>query len=275
MTKPKFPLNPPFAVITASKKGGTGKTHLMLMIADLLTLNGYPYSVFQADDKKRLTQMLGAQAVDLRPNPDLVMNDPVLIRKAFTPFYTACRAAVETRNSVLFDIGADEVENTSNFLTDVEIDEDLVAWKLPLLVFVLVKAETDAIGSAAETIRRFRAAVPSAHLFLVENLFGVRDALDQMPPDCIAAREYANDLKPLLGGVARIQMPRMNSDYWGPYENAGLRYLRALALDPEEGSKLLNKEIGDVKMARRAVTVFFKAMHGALSQVIKLPKGGK
>jgi hypothetical protein len=96
-----------------------------------------------------------------------------------------------------------------------------------------------------------------------------------MPPDCIAAREYANDLKPLLGGVARIQMPRMNSDYWGPYENAGLRYLRALALDPEEGSKLLNKEIGDVKMARRAVTVFFKAMHGALSQVIKLPKGGK
>jgi CobQ/CobB/MinD/ParA nucleotide binding domain len=272
MTKPKFPLNPPFAVITASKKGGTGKTHLMLMIADLLTLNGYPYSVFQADDKMRLTHMLGAKVVDLRPNPDLVMNDPVLIRKAFTPFYTACRAAVGTRDSVLLDIGADEVENTSNFLTDVEIDEDLVAWKLPLLVFVLVKAETDAIRSAAETIRRFRTAVPSAHLLLVENLFEIRHSLDQLPPNCIAAREY-DELKPLLPGVARIQMPKLNSDYWGPYENAGLRYLKALALNPEEGSKLLKEEIGDYKLARRAVTMFFSSMHRALSQVIKLPKG--
>jgi hypothetical protein len=273
MTKP--PLLPPVAIITASKKGGTGKTHLMLAVADLLTMNGYPYSVFQADDKKRLSQMLGAKVVDLRPNPDLVMNDPALVRKSFTPFYTACLASVTTRNSVLFDIGADEVENTANFLTDVEIDEDLVAWKLPLLVFVLVKAETDAIGSAAETIRRFRAAVPSAHLFLVENLFGVRDSLDHLPPDSLAAREYANELKPLLGGVQRIQMPKINSDYWGPYENAGLRYLKALALSPTEGAKLLDKEEGDVKLARRAVAIFFRSMQGALSQIIKLPKGIK
>jgi len=122
----KFPLLPPAAIITASKKGGTGKTHLMTTVADLLTLNGYPYSVFQADDKRRLGKMLGARVVDLRPNPDLVMNDPALVRKAFTPFYTACQAATATGNSVLFDIGADEVENTANFLTDGEIDEDLV-----------------------------------------------------------------------------------------------------------------------------------------------------
>src|SRR5882757_5118922 len=77
------------------------------------------------------------------------------------------------------DIGADEVENAANFLTDVEIDEDLVTWKLPMLVFVLVQAEPDAIGSAAETIRRFRKAVPSAHLVLVENLLE-RKALDQL-----------------------------------------------------------------------------------------------
>jgi hypothetical protein len=273
MTKARFPLLPPVAIITASKKGGTGKTHLMTIIADLLTLNGYAYSVFQADDKKRLSKMLGAKAVDLRPNPDLVMHDPALVRKAFTPFYTACQASVATRNSVLFDIGADEVENAANFLTDVEIDEDLITWKLPMMVFVLVQAEPDAIGSAAETIRRFRAAVPSAHLILVENLLE-RKSLDQLSASNIAGQQYAKELKPLLDGVTRMLMPGILSEFWEPYENAGLRFLKAMALDPAEGSKLLKKEIGDVKLARRAVTIFFKSMHGALSQVIELPKGG-
>ena len=59
--KLSFPLTPPVAVITASKKGGTGKTHLMLTVADMLTLNGYPYTVFQADDKRRLSAMIGSR----------------------------------------------------------------------------------------------------------------------------------------------------------------------------------------------------------------------
>ncbi|MDB5616725.1 hypothetical protein [Tardiphaga sp.] len=272
MTK-SFPLSLPVALITASKKGGTGKTHLMTTIADLLTLNGYPYSVFQADDKKRLSKMLGARVVDLRPNPDLIMNDPALVRTAFTPFYTACQAAVPAGNSVLFDIGADEVENTANYLTDVEIDEDLGTWKLPMLVFVLVQAEPDAIGSAAETIRRFRKAVPSAHLVLVENLLE-RKPLDQLSAASIAGQQYAKELKPLLDHVTRMVMPGIISEFWEPYENAGLRFLKALAMDPAEGSKLLKKPVGDVKLARRAVTIFFRSMHGALSQLINLPKGG-
>ncbi|MCK1299685.1 MULTISPECIES: hypothetical protein [unclassified Bradyrhizobium] len=269
----KLPLTPPAAILTASKKGGTGKTHLMTTIADLLTLNGYSYCAFQADDKKRLGKMLGARVVDLRPNPDLVMNDPALVRRAFTPFYTACETATGTGGSVLFDIGADEVENTANFLTDVEIEEDLITWKLPMLVFVLVQAEPDAIGSAAETIRRFRMAVPSADLVLVENLHE-RKSLDQLSVGSIAGQQYAKELKPVLDGVTRIAMPGIISEFWEPYENAGLRFLKAMAMDPTEDSKLLKKPVGDVKRARRAVTIFFRSMHGALSQLIKLPKGG-
>lgn len=272
MTK-SFPLTPPAAFVTASKKGGTGKTFLMATIADLMTVNGYPYSVFQADDKMRLGTLLGAKVVDLRPDPDLVMGDPALIRKAFTPFYTACSEAIESRKSVLLDIGADEVENAANFLTDVEIDEDLTTWGLPMVVFVLVQAETDAISSAAETIRRFRSAVPTARLVMVENLLE-RGSLEALKTKGPARHQFEKDLKPLLGGVTRITMPAILSDFWEPYENAGLRFLKALAMDPKEGAKRLDMEVGDVKMARRAVATYFGAMHAALSKLIVLPKGG-
>lgn len=272
MTK-TFPLPPPVALTTASKKGGTGKTFLMATIADLMTLNGYSYSVFQADDKKRLSSLIGAKVVDLRPNPDLVMGDPSLVRKAFTPFYTACSEATQSGKSVLFDIGADEVENAANFLADVEIDEDLITWKLPMVVFVLVQAETDAIASAAETIRRFRSAVPSARLVLVENLLD-RGSLQALKTTGPARHQFEKDLKPLLASVTCITMPAILPDFWEPFENAGLRFLKALAMDPKEGAKRLNMEVGDLKLARRAVAIYFRAMHAALSKLIVLPKGG-
>ena len=268
-----IPLKPPFLGVTAAKKGGVGKTHLMATIADLLALNGYPFTAFQADDKRRLSTLIGAKVVDLRPNPDLVMHDPALVRRSFTPLYTAASKAVSTGQSVLFDIGADEVENAANFLKEVDLDEDLATWKLPALVFVLVQAETDAIASAAETIRRFREALPSARIVLVENLLD-RGSLEGLRNSGPARQQLEKDLKPLLAGIERIAMPAILADFWEPYENAGLRFLKALAMDPQEAAKRLGMEVGDVKIARRAIAVFFREMHRGLSKLIDLPKGG-
>jgi hypothetical protein len=267
------PAKPPILAITAAKKGGVGKTHLMATVADLLAVNGYPFTAFQADDKKRLATLIGAKVIDLRPNPDLVMHDPALVRKSFTPLYTAASKAIASGQSVLFDIGADEVENAANFLREVDIDEDLVSWKLPAFVFVLVQAETDAIASAAETIRRFREAMPSARLVLVENLID-RGPLDGLRNNGPARQQFERELKPLLTGVERIKMPAILADFWEPYENAGLRFLKALAMEPQDAAKRLGMEVGDVKIARRAVAVFFRDMHQSLSQLIYLPKGG-
>ncbi|MBR1089375.1 hypothetical protein JQ621_18085 [Bradyrhizobium manausense] len=269
----KFPVKPPFLGVTAAKKGGVGKTHLMATIADLLALNGYPFTAFQADDKKRLATLIGAKVVDLRPNPDLVMNDPALVRRSFTPLYTAASKAMSIGHSVLFDIGADEVENAANFLKEVDIDEDLASWKLPAFAFVLVQAETDAIASAAETIRRFREAIPSARIVLVENLMD-RGSLENLRNSGPARQQFERELKPLLAGVERITMPAILADFWEPYENAGLRFLKALAMEPQEAARRLGMEVGDVKIARRAVAVFFRDMHRSLSQLIVLPKGG-
>ena len=268
------PMKPPFFAITAAKKGGVGKTHLMATVADMLALNACPFVAFQADDKKRLSTLIGTKVTDLRPNPDQVMHEPALVLKSFTPLYTAASKAMSSGHSVLFDIGADEVENAANFLKEVDIDEDLVTWKLPALVLVLVQAETDAIASAAETIRRFREAMPSARIVLVENLLdrGPLDALRNYGP---ARQQYEKQLKPLLAGVERIVMPAILADFWEPFENAGLRFLKALAMEPQEAAKRLSMEVGDVKIARRAIAVFFRDMHRSLSRLIELPKGGE
>jgi hypothetical protein len=269
----RVPTKPPFFALSASKKGGVGKTQFLLTLADLLTLNGYPFVAFQADDKKRLSALIGTKVVDLRPNPDLVMNEPALVRRSFTPLYTAASKAIASNQSVLFDIGADEVENAANFVKDVDLDEDLVSWKLPAFAFVLVQAETDAIISAAETIRRFREALPSATIVLVENLLD-RGALQNLRNSGPARTAYEKELKPLLTGVERFVMPAIIADFWEPYENAGLRFLKALAMEPQEAAKRLGMEVGDVKIARRAVAIYFRDMHRSLSRLIALPMGG-
>ena len=273
MPKTSARFNPPVAVITASKKGGTGKTMLAATVADLFTLNGYALAVFQADDKMRLATMLGTKVVGLRPDPDLVLTDPALIRRSFTPFYSACAQASANKTSVLLDVGADEVENVANYLNDVEIEDDLATWKLPLIVMVPTLSEANSINSAAVTIDRFRQAVPSAHIVLVENNFG-RGPLDSLPASGPARQEFEKHLKPLLAGVTRMSMPGIVTDFWKPYEDRGIRFLKAIAMDKEEGAKRLSMEIGDVKIARRAVTLYFAAMHAELSHIVVLPKGG-
>lgn len=273
MPKTTLRFSPPMAVITASKKGGTGKTMLAATVADLFAVNGYALAVFQADDKMRLATMLGTNVVGLRPDPDRVLDDPALIRRAFTPFYSACTQASATKTSVLLDVGADEVENVANYLNDVEIEDDLATWKLPLIVMVPTLSEADSINSAAVTIARFRKAVPSAHIVLVENNFG-RGPLDSLPASGPAREEFEKHLKPLLAGVTRMSMPAIVTDFWKPYEDRGIRFLKAIAMDKEEGAKRLAMEIGDVKIARRAVTLYFTAMHAELSRIIVLPRGG-
>lgn len=69
-------------------------------------------------------------------------------------------------------------------------------------------------------------------------------------------------------------MPAIVTDFWKPYEDRGIRFLKATAMDKEESAKRLSMEIGDAKIARRAVTLYFAAMHAELSRIVVLPKGG-
>ena len=75
--------------------------------------------------------------------------------------------------------------------------------------------------------------------------------------------------------VFLLVMPAIAKEYWAPYEGAGLRFIRAIALAPEAASRTLKREVGEVKVMRAQITKYFRAMHAQLSQIINLPKGGQ
>jgi len=269
--KPKTSTVPlPALLATISQESAVGKTTFMTALADVLTLSGQPYTVFQADDKPRLQQMLGARVVDLKPDPELLLAQPSLLRTAYTPLYTACAQAKVAGSSVLLDGGAREVEHLASFFTDIELDEDLVAWQLPMMVFVPVQADPESILAAIMTWREVRAAVPSVRMVLVENLHD-RGRIDRLSATSPARRLFDAELRPIMGDAPRLVMPALLTGFWQPFEEAGTRFLKVMAMTPDEGSAQLGMDVGDFKLARGHVTRFFSHMRREIESVLALP----
>lgn len=269
--KPKTSTMPlPALIATISQESAVGKTTFITALADVLTLSGQPYTVFQADDKPRLQQMLGARVVDLKPDPELLLAQPSLLRTAYTPLYTACAQAKTAGSSVLLDGGAREVEHLASFFTDIELDDDLVAWQLPMMVFVPVQADPESILAAVMTWREVTAAVPSARMVLVENLHD-RGRIEHLSATSPARRLFDAELRPILGDAPRLLMPALLTGFWQPFEEAGARFLKVMAMTPDEGSAQFGMDVGDFKLARGHVTRFFGHMRREIESVLALP----
>jgi hypothetical protein len=270
---PKSSISLPALLAAISQESAVGKTTLMTVLADYLTLGRYSYSAFQADDKPRLSEMLGSKVVDLKPDPELLMEQPSLLRTAYTPLYTACSLATALQSSVLLDGGAREVENLCGFFGDVGLDEDLVAWKLPMVIFVPVQADPESIGAAAMTWSRLSAVLPSARMVLVENLHD-RGRIERLKPQSPARRLFEKELAPLVAGAPRIVMPAIVTDFWQPFEESGTRFLKVMAMDAEEGGKTFSMSTGDFKIARGNITRFFQKMQAQFEQLLHVQSEG-
>jgi hypothetical protein len=68
-------------------------------------------------------------------------------------------------------------------------------------------------------------------------------------------------------------MPAILTDFWQPFEEAGTRFLKVLAMSPHEGAAQFGIEVGDFKLARGHVTRFFKHMTMEIGSVLALPSG--
>lgn len=268
-----FPITLPGLVMSACEESAVGKTTKATVLADVLTLMGHPFVAFQSDAKPRLREMLGSIVTDLRPDPDRLLTEPALLRTAFTPLHTAYLQIARTGATVLFDSGAKDIPNIANFLVDVEFDDDLRKLGHPMIIFIVVQADPEAIEGAAMTWRALRGAVPSAHLVLVENAFD-RGTIATLKPGSPAKRKYEAELQPLVGNAPHLVMPAMVTEFWQPFEESGTRFIRVMAMDAGEGAERFGMEVGDFKIARGNITRFFQTMQRELARVIVLPEGG-
>lgn len=269
-----FPVTAPGVFTTFCQDSAVGKTTQATVLADYFALAGHACVAFQSDDKPRLQQMLGTAVTSLRPDPERLLTKPAMLHTALTPFYTACAEIRTSGASVLFDTGAKDVEIVCDYMREVDLEQDLRDWGVPMIAFVLVQADPEAIEGAVMTWRALRKAVPSARLVLVENRFD-RGALAALKPASPARRLYETQLQPLVGEAPHLVMPAMLTDFWQPVEEAGMRFIKVMALDAAEGADRFNMPVGDFKLVRGHITRFFQAMSAELAKVAILPKEGR
>lgn len=267
-------IKPPFVAITANDKGGVGKSTLNLVLIDLLMLNGISTQVIQVDEQERLSTLLGTRVQRIAVNLEDARRDPKALMAAFAPIYHACSQSAQNGSALAIEIGANRLDSFSAWLKAVDLDEDLRRWNLPAVVFALAPGEIEAVRKGAAALQTFREALPCAQRVFVENRYGQKTIKD------LAARQdtaaiIRKELLPALKGAQRLIMPAVEADSWAPFENAGIRFIKAIAMKPEEAAERLGEDIANVKVMRADLVRFFKAMHGQLSQLFELPEGGK
>ena len=145
--------------------------------------------------------------------------------------------------------------------------------EFPLLIFVpFLPLDAESTTQAAFTVQRMRAATPSATMVIVENRYG--GAVERIVKGSHAAQSY-EQLVDAAKNSPRIVMPAIAREYWAPWEGAGIRFLKALAMDAEEASVQLGRSVGEIKIARSAIARFWRVMHRQVNEIIDLPMGGE
>mgnify|MGYP006869349872 FL=1 len=217
--------------------------------------------------------MIGEGVRDLRPDPNLLTDDPTIATRALTPFYDSVRESLGQQMISLLDSGANQVENVSTFLTMVDYSGDIAQWQLPTIACVpFFPLDPESTAQSTYTVTRLLDAVPNIRLVLIENRHG--GSVGRIAPGSIAEANYAT-LLATAAGADRIVMPAIQREYWAPFEGAGIRFLKILAMKPEDGALALNRSIGEIKIMKSAVAQFWREMHAQLSRIISLPEGGK
>lgn len=259
---------PPYVAIFANQKGGVGKTLAACTLIDCLALGGIPCTVVQIDDQQRLSSLIGMQVLTIVPDLQEARRNPRALMSVFAPIYAACEAAAKSGSVVVIDVGANMVGLLCAWLEAVDLDEDLRSWRLPLLLLVPGVAEPEALRQAAATLAAGSKALPSARRIFVENRRN--GAIADLSPHSEAAAIVKGELAPALKGVARMTMPLIEGDSWQPFENASLRFIKAIAMPPQEAAALIGEDVANAKVMRSDIARFFKAMQAEFGRLVAL-----
>ncbi|MCA0418547.1 MAG: hypothetical protein LCH80_07460 [Proteobacteria bacterium] len=261
-------LPPPYVAIFANQKGGVGKTLLACTHIDCLALAGIPCTVIQIDDQQRLASLIGAQVLTILPDLQEARRNPRALMAVFAPIYAACEAAAKSGSVVVIDVGANQFASLCAWLQAVDLDEDLRAWRLPVLLFVPGVAEPEALRQGAATLAAGAKALPSAKRVFVENRRN--GAIADLSPHSEAAAIVKGELAPALKGVARVTMPAIEGESWQPFENASLRFIKAIAMPPLEAAALISEDVANAKVMRSDIARYFKAMQAEFGRLVAL-----
>jgi hypothetical protein len=259
-------VRPPCLIVVANVRGGCGKTTVALTVADTLALAGYPVQPFQVDEQPQLARLMGQEVTSLLPDLGQVGNNPRALTAPFAPLYDACMAAPETGSAVLVDVGANMVSALARWLKDVALQEDLSAWGMTALILVPAVCDTAAVKGAIETLGLIRPVLPGAVPVFIENQ---RDKpFEETRPGSDIYQVLLSELPFALDGCHALAMPEIQGDAWQVFEQAGIRFTKAVGLAPGELATHLGESIAETKIMQSHIARYLVTMRRELARCL-------
>lgn len=265
---------PPVACIVDGDVGGVGKSLLAILIAMCFALIEAPLKILELDEQGKLKRFLGSNVeglhaarldVDADGERDLV---PV-----FAPFHEALTTMPATKQSLLLEVGGALTELTNAFMSEIDVDQDITALDLNVVIFLVVVATEESIGQVVGQIGRLRQIMPSARIVIVRN---ERDGCPVAAATDMPER-LAKDFAKALAAYPSIRMPRLRLK--------SRRLMEALGVSPatvvnwrrehfKEAMTRTKKPLAEAKRFVNDVAAWSGTMHGELVRILPFLGGG-
>ena len=258
--------------IVANDKGGQGKTVSSLGVADHAFLHDARLAVAQIDTQLRLSTALGRSILTIEPTNQQVRRDPAAEARAFTPLYTLLEKARMRGEDVLVDAGANQAARLANWMSLVDLEEDLREWGSDITLLIPYVAEAEGMRMGGQTARLLLERLPTAQLVFVENNRDGR--FDDLHAASDAAHVYREIIAPLRSKATVVKMDSITAGSWRPFEAAGCRLLQVAQMPVEHVMKITGLPRPEAKIARGDVAAWTAAFFAELDPVLPWSRTG-
>jgi hypothetical protein len=209
----------PIAIHIDGDAGGVGKSLLGVTIAQAFGLVDYALQIFELDDQAKLARFLGSTSVTAlhgaSASRDAYGEQDTALK--FEPYHNALVGMANGSPSVLLEIGGSLTGLANDFVREVDLEEDLGALGLTLIVFLVVVASEESVRQVLAQLATLRRILPSAKPIIVlnERNGSPLSSDSQLPTDLVEQLESA------CGSVATIRMPKIREKSQRLYESLG------------------------------------------------------
>ncbi|MCX7321287.1 MAG: hypothetical protein NT113_18000 [Hyphomicrobiales bacterium] len=212
MAKTKSPIRPvkavtpPVTCIVDGDVGGVGKSLLAILIAMAFSLVDATLRVFELDEQGKLQRFLGPNVQSLHAAKlDADAEGERDLLPVFAPFHEALTTMPQSNASVLLEVGGALTELANSFIAEVDVDDDISALGLNVVVFLVMVATAESVRQVLGQATRLERILPSAQIVVVLN---ERDGCPQKASRDMP-EELARGVDRLLDTYTHMRLPRL------------------------------------------------------------------
>jgi hypothetical protein len=279
-TKPVFEapksvaVAPPIACIVDGDVGGVGKSLLAIMLATAFSLVEAAMKIFELDEQGKLARFLGPQVESLHAaRLDADADGERDLLPVFARFHEALTSMPQTGQSLLLEVGGALTELANTYVAEVDIDEDITALNLIVVVFLVVVATEESVRQVLGQLQTLRRILPSARVVIVRN------ERDGCPIE--ASRDMPENLAKGLGKALSIypsiRMPRLRLKSRRLFEALGEAPVTVISWRAEhfrEAMARTKRPLAEAKRLVNDVAAWSGTIHSELTRILPFLGGG-